>query len=187
MNEMEPKEDRKHRGEMPDFTAWEEPSEAISGDCTRDDFLDVALQLREPSPVSEIAERADRGKDSAREYMRFFEEMGVVEKAATNPEQYQVNRDYLEWRQIRRITEEYGPDEIAGMLSEVVDRIEELREEFEADSPEKVSVSNHAEEHEEDVEEVWQKVSEWKTLRKQRRLLDEGLRKTENTVGQQKP
>jgi predicted nuclease with TOPRIM domain len=73
------------------------------------------------------------------------------------------------------------------MLSDVVDRIEELRKEFEADSPERVSVSNHAEEREESVEEVWQKVSEWKTLRKQRRLLDEGLRKTENTVGQQKP
>jgi cell fate (sporulation/competence/biofilm development) regulator YmcA (YheA/YmcA/DUF963 family) len=73
------------------------------------------------------------------------------------------------------------------MLSDVVDRAEELRKEFEADSPEKVSVSKRAEEHEESVEEVWQKVSEWKTLRKQRRLLDEGLRKTENTVGQQKP
>jgi len=168
--------------EEPGFDVWEEPSSIVSGDRTRDDLLDVALQLREPVTVSEIAERADRGDDSAREYMRFFEELGVVERVTERPEKYRADRDYLRWRQIRRVKEEHEPEEIAKLLSDVTDRIEMYRDEFGADSPEQVSVSEYAEEHDEDVETVWRKLSDWRTDAERRRILDEALKKAEENV-----
>ena len=179
---MDPPRKAERGDEKPEFDAWEEPSSIVSGDRTRDDFLDVALQIREPATVSEVAERAERGEDSAREYMRFFAELGVVERVTERPERYRADRDYLRWRQIRRVKEEHEPEEIAELLSEVTDRIEEYRDEFGVDSPEEVSVSEYAEEHDESIEEVWQKVADWKTDMERRRILDEALRKAEENA-----
>lgn len=177
---MEPPEERKTEESAPDFASWEEPSEVVSGDRTRDDFLDVVLQLREPTPVSEIAERAGRGEDSAREYMRFFEDIGVVERVTRKPQQYRVNREYLRWRQVAKIREEHTPKEIAGMLSDVIDRIEEYRDDFDAETPAEVSVAEYAEEHEEPVEDVWRSLSDWRTDIERRGLLDEAIRRADD-------
>jgi predicted transcriptional regulator len=179
VTEMDPPRKAEQDEETPVFEDWEEPSSVVSGDRTRDDFLDVALQLREPATVSEIAERADRGEDSAREYMRFFAEIGVVERVTERPELYRTDRDYLRWRQVRRVNQEHEPEEIAEMLSEVTGRVERYRDEFGVELPEEVSVSEYAEEHNEGVEEVWQKLAEWKTDAERRRIFDEALKKAE--------
>ncbi|MDZ7687542.1 MAG: hypothetical protein U5J64_02260 [Halobacteriales archaeon] len=177
--EMEPPEERKTEDEPPTFD-WDKPSEVVSGDRTRDDFLDVALQLREPTSVSEIAERAGRGEDSAREYMRFFEGIGVVERVTDSPEQYRVNREYLRWRQVGRIRDRHSSGEIAEMLSGVTDRIDGYRDEFDAETPSEVSVVEHAEEHDEDVESVWRRLSDWRTDIERSRLLDEAIRRKDD-------
>jgi DNA-binding Lrp family transcriptional regulator len=163
----------------PDFGDWYDPSTLVSGERTRDDFLDVALQLREPTPISEIAERADRGEDSAREYMRFFAELGVVERVTEGPEQYRVDRDYLRWRRVRRVKQNHTPDEVAEMLSETTDKIDEYQRKFGFDSPDRISVVEYAEENDLDIEDVWRRVSRWKTDINRRRILDEALKTAE--------
>ena len=183
MEDMSPPRKASEEETPPDFGDWEDPSTVVSGERTRDDFLDVALQLREPTPISEIAERADRGEDSAREYMRFFAELGVVERVTEGPEQYRVDRDYLRWRRVRRVKQQYTPDEIAGMLSETSDAIDGYQEEFGVESPDRVSVAEYAEENGMDVEDVWRKVSGWKTEINRRRILDEALKAAEEKTG----
>lgn len=81
--------------EPPDFDVFEDPADLLEGERTRDDFLSVALQLREPTPIAEIADWAGRGEDSAREYMRWFETIGLVRRAADDHEQYETNQSYL--------------------------------------------------------------------------------------------
>jgi DNA-binding transcriptional regulator GbsR (MarR family) len=179
MSNMEPSRKAERDEKGPEFDVWDDPSTAVSGDRTRDDFLDVALQLREPVTVPEIAERAGRGEDSARDYMRFFAELGVVEKVTERPERYRVNREYLRWRQIRRVKKEHDADKIAELLSEVTDRIDGYRDEFGADSPDELSVLEYADESGKDAEEVWQKLTEWKTEVERRKILDEALRSAE--------
>jgi predicted ArsR family transcriptional regulator len=179
MNDMGSPRKAPEEETSPDFGDWEDPSAVISGERTRDDFLDVALQLREPASISEIAQRAGRGEDSAREYMRFFAELGVVERVTEGPKQYRVDRGYLRWRKVRRVKQQYSPDEIAKMLSESTNTIDEYREEFGVDSPRRVSVAEYAEESGMDVEEVWRRVSKWKTEVNRRRILDEALKTAE--------
>jgi hypothetical protein len=111
--------------------------------------------------------------------MRFFAELGVVERVTEGPEQYRVDRDYLRWRRVRRVKQQYTPDEIAGMLSETSDAIDGYQEEFDVESPDRVPVSEYAEENDMDVEEVWRRVSGWKTEINRRRILDEALKAAE--------
>lgn len=159
----------------PEFDAWESPEDLVSGDRTRDDFLDVALQLREPTSISEIADRAGRGEDAAREYMEFFDEMGVVREFTGRPTRYQVNRNYLRWRRVEKFRDEYTQSELIERLTEMDERIEKFRDQFDADSPADVSLTQHADETDRDTETVWEDLGDWKSAETRRALLGAAL------------
>lgn len=161
--------------EAPDFDEWDDPADLVSGDRTRDDFLDVALQLREPTPISEIAERAGRGEDSAREYMAFFESIGVVRKFAGRPVRYQLNRNYLRWRRVERLRNEYTERELIERLTEMDEIVETYSDRFDAASPADVSLTEYADETDRDTESVWQDLSDWKSAEVRRALLESAL------------
>lgn len=161
--------------EPPDLEAFEDPADLLEGDRTRDDFLSVALQLREPTPIAEIAELAGRGEDSAREYMRWFETIGLVRRASDDPEQYETNQSFLYWRRVDRIRETLQDTEIVERLQEVLDELEGFRERYEASQPTDVDVVSSAQAREADVEAVWEDVSRWKTLLARRNLLEDAL------------
>lgn len=161
--------------EPPDFGEWADPGNLVSGDRTRDDFLDVALQLREPTPVREIAERADRGVDAAREYMEFFESIGMVQEYTGRPTRYQTNRNYLRWRRIERLRNEYTERELIDKITDIDDIVETHRNEFGASSPTEVSLTEHADETGRATEAVWNDLNDWKTAELRRALLEAAL------------
>ncbi|MEF8802332.1 MAG: hypothetical protein V5A56_15105 [Halolamina sp.] len=161
--------------EPPDFEALEDPGDLLEGERTRDDFLSVALQLREPTPIAEIAELAGRGADSAREYMRWFETIGLVRRASDDPEQYETNQSFLYWRRLDRIRSTYRDAEIVERLQEVLDELDGFRERYGASRPTEVDIVSTAEAREADVEAVWEDISRWKTLLARRNLLEDAL------------
>ncbi len=175
-----PPEDIKREGrdeEPPDFDSWESPESLVSGERTRDDFLDVALQLREPAPISEIANRADRGEDSAREYMRFFNQMGIVKEFSGRPTRYEVNRNFIRWRRVEKLRNEYTESELIERLTNTDERVQEYRSRFDADSPADVSITRLADETGKDTESVWEEIGDWKTAETRRALLEAALQK----------
>jgi hypothetical protein len=161
--------------DKPDFDSWERPEDLVTGTRTRDDFLDVALQLREPTPISEIADRADRGEDAAREYMQFFESIGVVREFTGRPTRYQVNRNYLRWRRVDKLRNEYTQSELIERLTKMDEQIQEFREQFDVDSPADVSLTQHAERTGRGTEAVWMDLGEWKSAETRRALLEAAL------------
>lgn len=166
--------------EPPDFETLEDPGDLLEGERTRDDFLSVAMQLREPTPIAKIAELAGRGEDSAREYMRWFETIGLVRRASDDPEQYETNQSFLYWRRVDRIRSNYSDTEIVERLQEIIDELDGLRERYEASRPSEVDIVSTAEARESDVETVWKDVSRWKTLLARRNLLEDALDRTED-------
>ena len=159
----------------PDFEALEDPDDLLTGDRTRDDFLSVALQLREPTPIAEIAEWAGRGTDSAREYMRWFEMIGLVRRVSEDPEQYETNQSYLYWRRVDRIRSNYRNTEIVERLQDVLDEIDGFNERYDVGKPDQIDIVSIARERDVDVEAVWEDVSRWKTLIARRNLLEDAL------------
>ncbi|SFL66931.1 FaeA-like protein, partial [Halogranum rubrum] len=88
-----------------DFAAeWEAE---LDGRTTVEKIYDVALQLAEPLRVADIADRAGVAPDTARKYLGFLTETGVVKKASDDPATYRRNDDYLEWRQVDRLRTEH--------------------------------------------------------------------------------
>ncbi|RLM42049.1 hypothetical protein DVK00_18550 [Haloarcula sp. Atlit-47R] len=165
--------------EAPDFDAWESPDDVLKEGPTRERMLDVIMQLREPTKVSTIATRADCDTETARDYLQWFAEMGMVRELSGRPVRYERNNSYLKWRRIEQIRQRYSETEIVARLTETLDAATEYRERFEVDSPDDVSLVEES--YEESIEDIWEAVSNWKTLEERAALLDAARR--EDTSG----
>lgn len=175
-----PRDDHKagvdERSEPPDFDALTPPAELVRGDRTRDNFFDAVLGLTTPSTVEEVAERADHGRDAAREYLEWFEGMGVVTRVSDSPRTYKRNGAYFTWRRAHQLREEYSTEKLLSLLATETDRDEAFRETFGVSSPSTISISEHATETNQSVESVWSELSDWQTTRRRIELLETALR-----------
>lgn len=175
----EPREDLKadadERAEAPDFETLTPPEELVRGDRTRDDFFDAVLALDSPATAKDVAELAGHGVDSAREYLDWFERMGIVTQVTESPATYKRNQEYLNWRRVQKLQQEYATEELLDLLKMESERAETLEREFDVESPDKISISRYASETDRSIEEVWEHLSAWKTARRRVALLERGL------------
>ncbi|ELZ68866.1 hypothetical protein C457_10661 [Haloferax prahovense DSM 18310] len=163
------------RTKAPDFDVLTSPEELVRGERTRDDFFDAVLGLSKPATASEVADLAGHGVDAAREYLEWFEQMGIVKQVTESPATYVRNQSYLNWRRVQALQDEYSTAELLDFLKDEAARAEELAEEFDVASPEAVSLSKHASTTDQSIEDVWEAVSAWKTARHRVDLLERAL------------
>ena len=169
------KQDSERGDGPPDFDAFTPPKEVVRGGRTRDDFFDAVLGLDEPATASEVADLAGRGVDAAREYLEWFERLGIVTRVTETPATYRRNQEYLNWRRVQQLRDEYTSDELVTFLETETDREETYSERFDAESPEAVSITAHASATDRSVQDVWEDVSAWKTVRRRITLLERAL------------
>ncbi|ERH06688.1 MAG: hypothetical protein J07HN4v3_02311 [Halonotius sp. J07HN4] len=158
----------------PDFSAFESPDTLLTGGSIRERLLDIVTAIRSPTKVSAIADRADCDTETARDYLAWFAEMGIVRRYDGRPMRYARNDAYFQWRCINRLHEAYSEAEIVELLSGVLDDIDEYRDQFDADSPDEVSLVEASETTA--TEAAWEALSEWETLERRAALLDAARR-----------
>ncbi|WP_181692844.1 hypothetical protein [Natronomonas sp. LN261] len=169
------KADADERAEAPDFEGLTSLEESVRGDRTRDDFFDAVLALDNPATANDVAELAGHGVDSAREYLDWFERMGIVTQVTGSPATYERNQEYLNWRRVQKLRQEYATEELLDLLKTESKRAETLEREFDVESPDEVSVSRYASETDRSIEEVWERLSAWQTARRRVVLLERAL------------
>lgn len=167
--------DPDERSSSPDFGALTPPDELVRGDRTRDDFFDAVLGLDSPATVADVADRAGHGVDAAREYLEWFDRMGIVTRVTESPATYERNQEYLNWRRGQRLRERYATDELVDFLNAEIERDEDYVEAFDVESPSDVSIAARASETDRSVAEVWEDVSAWRTTRRRIALLERAL------------
>ena len=138
-------------------------------ELTRNRIYAVALQLSDPTRVKEVAERADVSKETAREYLKWFAELGVLKQVDESPDTFARNEQYFEWRRIQRLQAQ-PEEELQEQLEELTRKERAFRERFDTDSPDAVDALEHAEY--DDVESVWMELREWRTVRRRIRELE---------------
>jgi len=161
----------------PDLDAFESPDSLLEGGAIRERRLDVVVGLRTPTKVSTIAERADCDTETARDYLDWFDEMGMVQRHDGRPVRYERNDAYFQWRRIDRIREKYSEQEIVDALGDTLERIEDYRAQFDATHPDEVSLVDATQEQNLSTEAAWEALSEWETLEQRAALLDAARRK----------
>lgn len=171
----DPDRDLRADADPPDFDALADPTDLVRGERTRDDFFDAALALDEPATVEEVAELAGHGRDAAREYLDWFERMGMVERVGERPATYRLNREYLVWRRVQRAKRDYDAEELVAMLDAEAERDEEFAAQFGAERPDRVRLSAHANSAGTSVEAAWRDLSAWRTTRRRIEILERAL------------
>ena len=169
------KADADERAEAPDFEALTPPEELVRGDRTRDDFFDAVLALDSPATAKEVAELAGHGVDAAREYLDWFERMGIVTRVTDSPAAYERNQEYLNWRRVQKLRRQYATDELLDLLKMESERAETLQSEFDVESPDEISITRYASETGQSIEDVWERLSAWQTARRRVALLERAL------------
>lgn len=158
----------------PDLDDLESPDSLLKGGPIRERLLDVVIGLRTPTKVSAIAELADCDPETAREYLEWFHEMGMVHRHDGRPVRYERNDAYFQWRRINRIREEYSDREIVDALSDAIEEIEDYRAQFDAADPDEISLVEASRDM--SMEAAWEALSEWETLERRAELLDAARR-----------
>ena len=158
----------------PDIDELESPESLLKGGPIRERLLDVVTGLRTPTKVSAIADLADCGTETARDYLAWFDEMGMVHRHDGRPVRYERNDAYFQWRRIDRIRDEYSEQEIVDLLTDTLDEIEAYRTQFDAADPNDVSLVDASQDRA--TEDAWEALSEWKTLEQRAALLDAARR-----------
>jgi len=165
----------------PDLDELESPDALVEGGPIRERLLDVVTGLRTPTKVAEIADIADCDTETARDYLEWFDEMGMVHRHDGRPVRYERNDAYFQWRRIDRIREEYAEREIVEALADTIERIEDYRAQFDADDPGDVSLVKASQDMA--TEDAWEALSEWKTLERRATLLDVARRDRSDASG----
>ena len=158
----------------PDFTNFDSPEAVLKNQPIRERLFDVILQVREPTKVSTIADRADCDTETARDYLDWFGAIGIVQEYPGRPTQYERNDAYFQWRRVEQIRSTHSDEEIREKLTDALDRLAEYRERFDTEHPNAVSLIELSRDLA--TEEAWEALSEWKTLQQRAELLDAARR-----------
>lgn len=169
------KADADERSEAPDFDSFTSPENLVRGDRTRDDFFDAVLALDSPATANDVADLAGHGVDAAREYLDWFERMGIVTRITESPATYERNQEYLNWRRVQTLRNEYATEELLDLLKTESERAETLQGEFEVAVPAEVSITRYAAATDQSIEVVWERLSAWQTARRRVALLERAL------------
>lgn len=160
--------DEAHRDDPPSF---ERPFE---NEDTKGRVYGAVLHAREPMTVSKIAERADCSDESARAHLSFYADLGIVVRHEGRPVRYERNDDYFEWRRVSELARKHTVDELRVRVSELTDRIEGYRDEYDADSPADVDALAFDAPR---IDDVYADLGDWATALEARRLHERARRK----------
>jgi hypothetical protein len=101
--------------------------------------------------------------------------MGIVTRVTDSPATYDRNQEYLNWRRVQQLRNQYDDDDLLSLLEDAAERDESFVEAFDVESPETVAIVAHAADTNRSVEAVWREVSAWKTTRRRISLLERAL------------
>ena len=145
---------------------FEEP---FSSDDVEQRIYATILQTREPTTASAVADQADCDPKTARKYLGWFGDLGIVTRHDGHPVTYERNDAYFEWRRINQLAADHPVEELQDRISELTERITEYENTFDAPSPavvDAVAVTELSDER--SIDDVYSDLADWATAREER-------------------
>ena len=141
----------------------------FSGDDVEQRIYGTILQTREPATVSAIAERVECDPKTARKYLSWFADLGIVTRHDGHPATYERNNAYFEWRRVNQLATDHSVDELQQCVQELTARIDEYEDAYDAATPATVDAVAVAETSDErTIDEVYSDLGDWATAREER-------------------
>jgi DNA-binding transcriptional ArsR family regulator len=143
---------------------------------TRHRIKHVMAGIREPKPVSHIAERAQCSPKTARKHLEELVDERIASKT-DDPQgaRYRRNDEYFAWRRAHQLSVEHSEAELLNQLGELESQEETHQNRFDAELPAHVEFPPEDATHDE-IHEIWEALTSWETLRNDIQRYREALR-----------
>ncbi|WP_135854713.1 DUF7342 family protein [Halorussus salinus] len=143
---------------------------AFSSDDAEQQIYATILQTREPTAASSVAETVGCDPKTARKYLGWFAELGIVTRHEGHPATYERNDSYFEWRRINDLAAKHSVEELQRRVRELSEEIDAYESEYEASTPDEVDALRAADETADaSIDDVYADLGEWATARRERR------------------
>lgn len=166
----------------PEWDLAESWETSLTDRSTKTRVYEVATTLTEPTRVATVAERAECSKGGARTNLDWLAELGVVEKVAADPALYRRNDAYFDFLRVHRLSREHDTEELDQLIEAYDAREQELADQFAVDSPSDVDVLSTVAFA--DLDTAYDRVSEWRTVRRRLRELRQARLRHQSEPGE---
>jgi len=143
---------------------------------------DVLVATREFLTAPEFAERADCSENGARRALEQLAEMGIASRRDARPARYRRNDSYVTWRRVESLAHEYTAEELRERIAELIGDDGAFQEAYGVPDPEAVSTDDLPVDDHEALHERWEDLQEWRTVRRDIRLLRRAVQRAESPV-----
>lgn len=144
--------------------------EVFSGDDVEQRIYGSILQIREPSTAGTIAEVVGCDPKTARKYLNWFAELGIVTHHDGHPSTYERNDAYFEWRRSNQLASEHSLEELQQRVRELTETISTYERTYDAPTPAVVDTVAVVEADDDvTIDGVYGDLGDWATARQERR------------------
>lgn len=140
---------------------------------------DVLLGTRSPLTARETAERADCSETGAREALEQLSEMGIADRRDGRPATYRRNEAYLTWKRVEALASDHTPAELRERVDDLIAEDEAFQDRYGIPDPAAVSTADLPVDDHEALHERWADLGEWRTVRRDIRVLRRAVRRAE--------
>lgn len=129
---------------------------------TRERIKAVVERTTEPTPASEIAEKAKASQPVVRDELNELTEIGLVEKIdAGQGALYKRDDQMYIYQQVQKLHDEYSEDELVETLQDLKQTVREVRTKHDVESPAELAQQLDPDDH-----EGWEDHTTWQTAQK---------------------
>jgi predicted transcriptional regulator len=160
----------------------------FSGDDVERRIYGTILQAREPATAGAIADRTECDPKTARKYLGWFADLGIVTYHDGHPATYERNDAYFEWRRINRLATDHSLEDLQQRVQELTVRIASYEDAYDAMSPaavDAVAVSETSDDPSSSIDEVYGDLADWMTARQERERYERARRRRAGAEGGQ--
>lgn len=143
---------------------------------------DVLVATREFMTAAEFAERADCSANGARRALEQLAEMGIASRQDARPARYRRNDSYFTWRRVESLARDYTAEELRERIDGLIQDDEAFQEEYGVPEPDAVSTDDLPVDDHETLHERWEDLQEWRTVRRDIRVLRRAVQQAESPV-----
>ena len=122
-----------------------------------------------PATASSIAERAECDPKTARKYLSWFGDLGIVTRHDGHPVTYERNDAYFEWRRINQLVADHSAEDLQHHVEKLPAHIDGYEEVYDVKTPAAVNAVDAAETSDgRTIDNVYSDFSDWATAREER-------------------
>lgn len=173
---------------MTDSTSTDGPpsvADPFRADDVEQRIFGTVLGIREPATGSAIAERVECDPKTARKYLNWFADLGIVTRHDGHPSTYERNDAYFEWRHVDQLAADNTVEELRARVRELTTRIGDYEVTYDAETPagvDAVAVASTSDDR--TIDEVYSDLADWSTALEDRDRYERARRRRAGTAGE---